>query len=196
MANYARADGLSAGFIGAVTDITKRQEAEAEHARLAAIVTWTDDAIIGKNLAGIITDWDPAVERLYGYAATDIRGKSALVLATPEHQVEISHILEKVRRKEGAEDLSTVRVHKDGTHIEVSITVPPIRDGGARSSGVPTLRATSPGSRGRGTACKFATKAFSSSADRAVHGFFSSRSVEPKGEWAAKIFDQLAPPRA
>ncbi len=138
-AAFAGADGLPAGFIGVVTDISKRQEAEAEHARLAAIVTGTDDAITGKTLEGIVTDWNPAAEKLYGYAAAEIQGKSVMVLAPPEQQGEISQILEKVKRGEGTEHLSTVRVRKDGTRIQVSVTVSPIRDGGGTVVGASTI---------------------------------------------------------
>jgi PAS domain S-box-containing protein len=68
----------------AINHFIKSREAEAEYARLAAIVNDSDDAIIGKTLKGIITDWNPAAERLYGYTAAEIKGKSVMLLAPPE----------------------------------------------------------------------------------------------------------------
>jgi len=123
----------------AINYARKSREAEAENARLAAIVTDSDDAIIGKTLAGIITDWNPAAERLYGYTAAEIKGKSVMLLAPPELRSELNLIQAKVGRGQGTEHLSTVRLRKDGTRVQVSLTVSPIRDGTGTIIGASTI---------------------------------------------------------
>lgn len=110
-----------------------------EHARLAAIVQSSEDAIIGKTLEGIVTDWNPAAERLYGYTAAEIKRKSVLVLAPPENQAEIKHILQKLKSGAGTEHLSSLRVRKDGALLQVSITVSPIRDAAGTIIGASTI---------------------------------------------------------
>ena len=104
-----------------------RPKANAD-ARLAAIVDSSFDAIIGKDLNSIITDWNHAAERMFGYSAEEVIGQSILVLI-PEHmQGEETEIIGRIRRGEGVGSLETTRKRKDGSLIAVSITVSPIRN--------------------------------------------------------------------
>lgn len=96
--------------------------------RLAAIVESSDDAIIGKDLNGIITSWNKGAEKIYGYAAEEVIGRHVSILVPSGHAGEIQSILEKVRRGERVEHYETVRVTKSAELITVSLTVSPIRD--------------------------------------------------------------------
>jgi PAS domain S-box-containing protein len=100
---------------------------EAER-RLAAIVESSDDAIIGKTLAGVVTSWNAAAERLYGYTAEEMIGMPVSVLAPPERPDEVPAILERIRRGERVDHYESVRIARDGRRVAVSLTVSPIRD--------------------------------------------------------------------
>jgi two-component system, LuxR family, sensor kinase FixL len=93
---------------------------------LAAIVENSDDAIIISTLDGIIVSWNPAAERIYGYPAHEAIGRTAAMLIPPDRQSEMSEILELLRRGEWTKNLETTRRRKDGTLINVSLTVSPI----------------------------------------------------------------------
>jgi PAS domain S-box-containing protein len=102
--------------------------ASAEAAfRLAAIVESSDDAIVSKDLAGIITSWNKGAERLFGYTAEEVIGKSVTILIPPERHAEEQYLLERIRRGERVEHYETVRRCKDGSRIEISLTVSPIK---------------------------------------------------------------------
>jgi PAS domain S-box-containing protein len=97
-------------------------------ALLAAIVAGSDDAIVSKDLDGVVTSWNPAAERLFGYAAGEIVGRHVSLLAAPGREDEMPAILGRVRRGERVERFETVRRRKDGSLVEVSLTVSPVRD--------------------------------------------------------------------
>ncbi|MEO8452203.1 MAG: PAS domain S-box protein [Gemmatimonadota bacterium] len=97
-------------------------------ALLAAIVASSDDVILSKTLEGSITSWNPAAERLYGYSAAEIAGKSASVLFPADRAGELLEMLERIRRGERVEHYETVRVRKDGGLVPVSVSVSPIFD--------------------------------------------------------------------
>ena len=109
---------------------------EAGSARLAAIVESSDDAIIGKNLNGIITSWNRGAEKIFGHAASDMTGTSIMRLIPADRQDEEKHILGKIRDGESLEHFETVRQTKDGRRLDVSVTVSPIKDAGGRIIGV------------------------------------------------------------
>ena len=122
-------DGLL--VIAAVRDITDRKktiEKQDGMRRLAAIVEHSDDAIIGKTLDGIITSWNPAAERLYGYATEEIIGRSVELLSPSDRADEMSVVLGKIRAGQPVDPHEAVRVRKDRVTIPVSLTVSPIRD--------------------------------------------------------------------
>jgi PAS domain S-box-containing protein len=97
-------------------------------ARLAAIVATSDDAIISKDLNGIIQSWNGSAERIFGYKADEIIGKSILTLIPPERSGEETQILQRLMRGERIDHFQTIRVRKDGTRIPVSVTISPIRN--------------------------------------------------------------------
>jgi PAS domain S-box-containing protein len=111
--------------------------AEADRARalLAAIVMSSEDAIVSKTLDGIVTAWNTAAERLFGFTAADMIGKSITRIIPPELQHEEGEILAKIRRGERIERYETVRVRKDGQRVEISLTISPIRDSSGRIIG-------------------------------------------------------------
>ncbi|AZO24425.1 MULTISPECIES: sensor histidine kinase [unclassified Mesorhizobium] len=108
-------------------------------ARLAAIVDSSFDAIIGKNLNSIITDWNHAAERMFGYKAEEVIGQSILMLIPERLQDEESDIIGRIRRGEGVASLDTTRKRKDGSLIAVSITVSPIRNLSGQIVGASTI---------------------------------------------------------
>jgi two-component system, cell cycle sensor histidine kinase and response regulator CckA len=123
--------GRVKGFVGIAEDITERRAIEDDRARLAAIVEFSDDAIVSKTLNGIVISWNPGAEQLYGYAAEEMIGRPISVLFTPEHYQEYLGIMEKVTGGKQIQAYDTVRRRKDGTMIHVSVSITPIevRDG-------------------------------------------------------------------
>jgi PAS domain S-box-containing protein len=122
--------------------MTEGQKAERRHVRmdeLAAIVEYSDDAIIGKTLDGVITSWNPAAERLYGYSGEEIVGKSIDLLSPRDRVREIRAMLDKIRAGERVEHHHTFRVRKDGTVIPVSLTASPIRNRDGAIVGVSSI---------------------------------------------------------
>jgi PAS domain S-box-containing protein len=117
--------------VGASTiarDVTERRRAEQTRARLAAIVESSDDAIISKDLSGVIRSWNTGAQRLFGYTAPEIIGRSVAVLIPEDHADEEPEILRRIGRGESVDHYETIRRTKDGRRIEVSLTVSPIRD--------------------------------------------------------------------
>jgi PAS domain S-box-containing protein len=103
-------------------------EAYKVQAQLAAIVESSDDAIIGMTLDGVITSWNRSAERIFGYRAAKAVGKPITLIIPPERLDEDIAILEKIRRGERIDHFETVRLRKDGSRLDVSLTVSPIRD--------------------------------------------------------------------
>lgn len=95
---------------------------------LAAIVESSDDAIVSKTLEGIVTSWNPAAEKLFGYTAEEMIGRPISILAAPDRENEMPAILESLRRGETIDHYETVRRRKDGSLVDISLTVSPIRD--------------------------------------------------------------------
>jgi PAS domain S-box-containing protein len=106
---------------------------------LSAIVNSSDDAIVGKTPDGMITSWNPAAERMYGYSAEEIVGQPVTVLCDPGHVGEIKEILDKIGRGERVLHQETVRRRKDGTIFPVSVTVSPVYGEGGRLVGVSSI---------------------------------------------------------
>jgi PAS domain S-box-containing protein len=123
------------GFIGTVQDITARKSAEEAKARLAAIVTTSADAIVGKTLDGIVTNWNEAAERMFGYSADEMIGQSIQRLVPNDRQAEEDMILSRMAQCETIERYETMLLAKDGRTLDASITVSPIRDAEGRNIG-------------------------------------------------------------
>src|SRR6185295_5995987 len=103
-------------------------EADRAVALLAAIVASSEDAIVSKTLDGIVTSWNGAAERLFGFAAAEMIGQSITRIIPNDLQHEEVEILAKLRNGERIERYETVRLHKDGQKLDISLTISPIRD--------------------------------------------------------------------
>jgi len=112
---------------------------EFDLARLAAIVESSADAIIGKTLDGVITSWNAGARAMYGYAAEEMIGRNVSALIPPDQAGELEPILARLRRGEQVEHFETKRLRKNGSIIDVSISVSPIRDAGGMVAGASTV---------------------------------------------------------
>jgi PAS domain S-box-containing protein len=128
-------EGKFIGAINMLVDASDRQRAELFADRLVAIVQSSNDAIISKSTEGIVTSWNPSAERLFGYTAEEMVGRSITLLIPPQRMDEEPAILERIRNGERIEHYETVRQRKDGTLVEISLSVSPVRDGDGRIVG-------------------------------------------------------------
>ena len=116
-------------------DITDRKQAEQSRNLLAAIVDSSDDAIVSKTLDGIITSWNKSAELIFGYTAEEAIGQHITLIIPPERRAEESDILDRLRRGERIDHFHTVRRRKNGTLLDVSLTISPVRDSSGRVIG-------------------------------------------------------------
>jgi diguanylate cyclase (GGDEF)-like protein/PAS domain S-box-containing protein len=123
----------------AIRDVSERRGTEEDLRRLASIVAYSDDAIIGKTLDGIITSWNAGAERMYGYSAKEAIGTSVSMLVPANHPDEIPEVLERLKRGEIVDHFETLRVRKDGEEFQVEITAAPIQDAMERIVGASTI---------------------------------------------------------
>jgi PAS domain S-box-containing protein len=114
--------------VTAVRDVTSQKQAVETAQLTAALVEYSDDAIIGGTLEGVITSWNPAAERMYGYSRAEIVGRSGSILYPQERSGEIYSVLGRIRAGQAVERLETTRVRKDGSVFPVSLTIAPMRD--------------------------------------------------------------------
>jgi len=121
--------GTLIGAVNMLIDISDRKKGERAEQHLAAIVESSDDAIVSKDLNGIIVSWNKGAQRLFGYTADEIVGKPVTTLMPPERRDEEPGILARIRRGERIDHYETIRQRKDGTLMDVSLTVSPVRDG-------------------------------------------------------------------
>jgi PAS domain S-box-containing protein len=122
-------DGEVVGVSVVGRDISERKRTEEALLRLAAIVDSSEDAIIGKTLDTTIVSWNRGAERIYGYTAAEAIGRPISILLPPGSEDEVPAIMERIRRGEKVEHYETRRQRKDGTIIDVSVTVSPIKTG-------------------------------------------------------------------
>jgi PAS domain S-box-containing protein len=130
------AAGNVVGAVNMLVDLTERSRAEQVRQLLASIVESSDDAIVGKDLNGVIASWNPGAERLFGYTADEVVGKSVTCLFPPHLLHEECEILERIRRGEQIEHYETVRRRKDGSLVDISLTVSPLRNAAGKVTGV------------------------------------------------------------
>ncbi|HSK05286.1 MAG TPA: chemotaxis protein CheB [Kofleriaceae bacterium] len=127
------------GVVLTLTEMTALDKARARLAQLSAIVESTDDAIFGKALDGTITSWNRGAEQLYGYTAEEAIGQNARMLMPPGEEGELDRFIELIQRGERIEHVRSMRVRKDGTPIEVSMTISPIYDAEGGITGVSAI---------------------------------------------------------
>jgi PAS domain S-box-containing protein len=128
----------SGQVVGATTiarDIGPRKQAESAIRRLAAVVEWSDDAIITKNLDSTITSWNRAAERMFGYTAAEAIGRSIRILIPEDLQSEEDMVLSRIRANQNVDHFETRRIRKDGSEVIISLTVSPILDDSGRVVG-------------------------------------------------------------
>ena len=116
-------------------DITGAKRAEEAQTRLAAIVESSDDAIVSKSLDGVITSWNKAAGRMFGYTANEAIGQPIYLIIPPDRKDEEKTILERIARGERIDHFQTLRRHKNGTLLDVSVTISPLRDSSGRIVG-------------------------------------------------------------
>ena len=134
------ASGVVVGAVGVSVDITTRAQADDAQSRLAAIVTSSADAMIAMTLDGTITDWNRGAEAVYGYTAAEMIGRSVSLLMQPEQLVaQVDGLRAGVLRGEHLEQFETVRLHKDGHSIDMSISITPIRARGGAIIGAASI---------------------------------------------------------
>jgi len=138
--------GVVIGAAAIGRDLTEHSRMMRAEQELAAIVESSEDAIVGKTLAGVVTTWNAAAERMYGYSRAEMVGQSVSRIFPPDRAGELMAILEQVRRGQRVGHFETERVRRDGAVIDVSVSVSPIRD----DSGMVTGAAAVSGGLGAG----------------------------------------------
>src|SRR6266852_4705370 len=129
----APSDSVSQSLLDELPSL--RQKADKAIALLAAIVDSSDDAIVSKSLDGVITSWNAGAERLFGYSAKEAIGQHISLIIPANRRGEETIIIERLRRGERIDHFDTVRVHKDGTALDVSLTISPVRDSAGKIVG-------------------------------------------------------------
>jgi PAS domain S-box-containing protein len=129
------ANGIVVGASKIARDVTAAKRMEREAFRLAAIVSSSDDAIISKDLNGVIQSWNRGAEKIFGYAAAEVIGKNITIIIPEDRLHEEVEVLSRIRAGFSIEHFETVRRRKDGTLLNISLTVSPIRDASGRVSG-------------------------------------------------------------
>jgi len=124
---------------GIVSDITQRKAAEEALQRLASIVEFSQDAIFGKDLNGVITSWNQAAEKMYGYTTAEALGQTLFFLLPSEKQAEARAIAERVHSGLSIECLETQRLTKAGSLLDVSVSISPIKDTAGHITGISTI---------------------------------------------------------
>lgn len=137
--------GHTPGLCFVAVDLSERKRMEESMLLLPSIVSNSDEAIIGKTPEGMITSWSRGAEAIYGYSQKEAIGRRISFIIPPERRQEFEIILDQVKRGKAVDHLQTVRVRKDGSKIDVSLSVSPIKDSGGTSSGHPPSPETSRG---------------------------------------------------
>jgi PAS domain S-box-containing protein len=109
-------------------DITEGKQSQDASALLSAIVDSSDDAIISKDLNTIITSWNKGAERLFGYTAAEAIGRPITMIIPPDRLAEEPKIIERLKRGERVDHFETIRMRKDGSHLDISLTISPVKD--------------------------------------------------------------------
>jgi two-component system, cell cycle sensor histidine kinase and response regulator CckA len=126
-------------FTGVLRDITARQQTHETLARLAAIVTTSDDAILSTSLDGIVLTWNAGAERLYGYSASDMIGQNMSLFVPTDKLGELLSIFQRVSVGERVDSFETQRMRRDGSRVDISLTVSPITDPNGHVIGASTI---------------------------------------------------------
>ncbi len=128
--------GQLLGFAGISRDITARRQAEEARQRLASIVEFSNDAIISESLEGTITTWNRGAEQMFGYTAVEAVGQPITLLAWPGYEDDMRELLRRLGSNDVVEHYETLRRHKDGRRLVVSLTLSPVRDDAGKLVGI------------------------------------------------------------
>ena len=128
--------GQLLGFAGISRDITARRQAEETRQRLASIVEFSRDAIISESLDGVISTWNRGAELMFGYSSAEAVGKPITMLSWPGYEEDMRELLRRVGTEEVVEHYETLRRHKDGRQLVISLTLSPVRDGTGKLVGI------------------------------------------------------------
>ena len=128
-------DGTIGGVVLVFRDVSEARRAVETRLHLAAIVESTDDAIISIDLKGVVVSWNRGAERLYGYSADEMVGKPLSVVIPADHPDELPTLMERIGRGEQIDHFETVRRRKDGTLINVSLTISPVHNAEGKITG-------------------------------------------------------------
>jgi PAS domain S-box-containing protein len=120
--------GVINGFLGIATDITQRKRAEEQLLHIAGVVSSSHDAILSKKLDGTILSWNPAAATLYGYTAQEAIGKSVTMLIPPDRATEEADIIQRIKANEVIDQFESVRMRKDGSLVDVSLTISAVKN--------------------------------------------------------------------
>ena len=177
-------------FTVILRDVTERKLTEQMRDRLAAVVDSSDDAIIGKTLDGTIVAWNLGAEKVFGYSAAEMVGKSMLILLPPERINEESDILRRIGAGESVEHFETVRVRKNGAKIDISATISPIRDGQGVVVGVSKIARDITGRKLAEEALREKERRLSESQRIAHIGSWSCDPDDPEGRlvWSEEVY--------
>jgi PAS domain S-box-containing protein len=126
-------------FVGILIDVTERSLVEQATRLLAAVVELSHDAIVSKNLDGVITSWNKGAERLFGYTAEEAVGENITLIIPPDHRDEERTIIERLTRGQRVDYFETVRMRKDASPLDVALTISPMKDAAGRIVGASKL---------------------------------------------------------
>lgn len=129
---FPGADASPGRVIAVARDITRRKRNEIDTARFTTVADASGEAIIGTDRSGLIEVWNRGAERLYGWTADEVRGRSIAVLAPPGHPREVLDLVERAAEGEAIGPIDVTRVRRDGTQIEVNLSIGPVRDAAGR----------------------------------------------------------------
>src|SRR5262245_29279905 len=152
-------EGAIAGVVLVFRDVTEVRRAIEARLHLAAIVESSEDAIISKNLDGIIVSWNKGAQRLYSYSAEEIVGKPLSLLVPPDQPDELPGLLKRLKRGERIEHYETVRVRKDGTRLNVSLTISPVKNADGKIVGASKIARDITASKWNEAALRFLAEA-------------------------------------
>lgn len=136
---YKETDGEITKWFGTNTDIEDRKQDELNRERLAAIVEFSEDAILTLSMEGRVTSWNAGAERLFGYSATEILDHPSTILSPPAQQFECHQVIEQIAQGEHLRHFETVRMTKDGRLLDVSLSFSPLRDATGKIVGISTI---------------------------------------------------------
>ena len=184
-------EGQSAGRVWSYRDVTERHLAEITSRQLGAIVASSDDAIIGKDLNSIVTSWNLGAERIFGYTADEMIGKSIMRLIPPDRQEEEMEILSRIRRGERVDHFETIRLAKDGRQLNVFITVSPIKDSTGRVVGASKVARDITERKKAEAALKKATEEAATANRDRLDLLDSEREARSQAERASRLKDEF-----